>query len=161
MRGHSHLWGSFDTRLQSEGDKENRTSILKVERHKEHDSRGQWGFTLDEFEIEEHKGEFSLVPGLDDAAKPAKTMARMTKAAKIALAALHEALADLGTIPPASNHIPSGVKCVTQDQWRDYFGRRYADSTKDAVRVAFKRGMEALTADNAIGCWTPHVWPVK
>jgi hypothetical protein len=32
--------------------------------------RGEWGFTLDEQEIEEHPGETSLVPRLDDAVRP-------------------------------------------------------------------------------------------
>jgi hypothetical protein len=59
-RGSSHGWGSWDARLQSEGDKEKRTVILKVDRIKEHDSSGQWGFTLEEQEVEEHPGEFSL-----------------------------------------------------------------------------------------------------
>jgi hypothetical protein len=44
-RGSSHLWGSFDTRLQVEADKEKLTAILKVNRHKDHDSSGEWGFS--------------------------------------------------------------------------------------------------------------------
>ena len=63
--------------------------------------------------------------------------------------------------PSRQRQIISDMKCVTQDQWRDYFERRYADRSKDAARVAFKRGIESLTADGAIGCWTPHVWPAK
>jgi AAA domain len=64
-RGSSHLWGSFDTRLHVEGNKETRSTILKVNRHKDHDSGGQWGFHLDEQQIPEHPGETSLVPRLD------------------------------------------------------------------------------------------------
>src|SRR5262249_48710306 len=45
LRWHSHLWGSFDTRLQGEGNSEKLTAILKVNRHKDHDSGGEWGFT--------------------------------------------------------------------------------------------------------------------
>ena len=37
-RGSSHQWGSWDGRLQSEGDKEKRTSVLKVDRFKDHES---------------------------------------------------------------------------------------------------------------------------
>ncbi|MFZ3325660.1 MAG: AAA family ATPase [Methylocella sp.] len=71
-RGSSHGWGSWDARLQSEGDKEKRTVILKVDRIKEHDSTGQWGFTLEEQEVEEHPGEFSLVPRRDTNVKAKK-----------------------------------------------------------------------------------------
>jgi hypothetical protein len=76
MRGHSHLWGSFDTRLQAEGNKEERTAVLKVNRHKDHDSGGQWGFHLDEQEIPEHPGEKSLVPRLDGEVKASSTVKR-------------------------------------------------------------------------------------
>jgi hypothetical protein len=69
---------------------------------------------------------------------------RLTKGAKIALAALHEAIEDCGQIPPASNHIRARVKCVTQDQWRDYSERRGISNgdSKDAVRKAFGRKVD-------------------
>jgi AAA domain len=69
MRGHSHLWGSFDTRLLAEGDKARMTTILKVNRHKDRDSTGQWGFKLEVQNIPEHPGETSLVPRLDAEAR--------------------------------------------------------------------------------------------
>jgi hypothetical protein len=96
----------------------------------------------------------SATPGRKD--KPVK----LTKGAKNALAALREAISDLGKVPPAANHIPSGVKCVTKEQWEDYFERRYAGS-KDAVRMAFKRGSESLQADDEVACWAPYVWLAK
>src|ERR1019366_479415 len=45
---------------------------------------------------------------------------KLTKGAKIALDALHDAVGECGAIPPASNHIPGGVKCATIDHWREY-----------------------------------------
>jgi hypothetical protein len=165
IRGSSHLWGSFEGRLHAEGDKGKRTAVLMVDRFKDHDSVGQWGFTLDEVEVEEHPGETSLVPRLDGEVKPTKGKSSSipsakSKSAKKAREALQEAIDDLGEMPSASDHIPSGVKCVTVDQWRDYFERRYP-GTKDAARMAFKRASEALRGDDEIGCWTQHVWLVK
>jgi hypothetical protein len=55
---------------QSEGDKEKRTSVLKIDRFKDHESCGQFGFTLELQEVEEHPGEFSLVPRLDGTVRP-------------------------------------------------------------------------------------------
>jgi RecA-family ATPase len=43
-RMHTHFWGSFDSRLRVEGDKDARTATLTVERHKDADSAGSWGF---------------------------------------------------------------------------------------------------------------------
>jgi hypothetical protein len=156
MRGHSHLWGSFDTRLQAEGDKDKRTTVLKVNRHKDHDSGGQWGFQLDEVEVEEHPGETSLVPRLDGDVKAHKTKGpRLTKAAKIALDALQYAIDECGSVPPACSHIPSGVKCVTLKQWREYafkLGISASDEPR-TQRSAFQRGTETLIAVKAAVVW--------
>jgi hypothetical protein len=47
-RGHTHLWGSFSTRLQAEGDADAKTDTLSVQRHKDEDSAGLiWNFNLD------------------------------------------------------------------------------------------------------------------
>jgi hypothetical protein len=164
MRGHSHLWGSFDTRLQAEGDKDKRTTVLKVNRHKDHDSGGHWGFQLDEIEVDEHPGEMSLVPRIDDNVKAAKTSRepRLTKAAKIALNALQYAIGECGAVPPATNHIPAGVKCITLDQWREYaFSLGISASTESrARRAAFQRGTEFLIAAKAAAVWKDHAWPI-
>jgi hypothetical protein len=124
MRGHSHLWGSFDTRLQGEGNKENRTAVLKVNRHKDHDSRGEWAFQLDIQDIPEHPGETSLVPRLDGAPEARVGRRKLPPSAANALASLSYALDELGEIPPASNHIPRNVRCVTLQQWGDISEKR-------------------------------------
>jgi hypothetical protein len=40
-RGSSHQSGSWDGRLQSEGDKEKRTSVPKIDRFKDHEFIGR------------------------------------------------------------------------------------------------------------------------
>jgi hypothetical protein len=149
MRGHSHLWGSFDTRLQAEGNKDKLTTLLTVNRHKDRDSGGQWGFQLEEVEIEEHPGEKSLVPRLDGAVKPKNAGAGKTlpKNADLALSALRYALDEVGAIPPASNHIPANTKCVTIQQWREYSYMRSGADKPDTKLKAFVRGYEYITAD--------------
>jgi AAA domain len=113
MRGHSHLWGSFDTRLQAEGDKEKRTSLLKAERHKEHDSRGQWGFRLEEQEIDEHPGEFSLVPRLDGNIRP-KTRGPAPKQRSLLLEVIAQAIDEAG-VPVTPFTDGPAVKAVSDD----------------------------------------------
>jgi hypothetical protein len=101
MRGSSHLWGSFDTRLHVEGNKEQHTAILKVNRHKDHDSGGEWGFKLEVQGIPEHTGETSLVPRLDSEVRP-NTRRRLPDSAALHLDALVYAIDEMGAFPPAS-----------------------------------------------------------
>jgi hypothetical protein len=88
--------------------------------------------------------------------------ARLTKGAKIALAALQEAIGECGAIPPASNHIPAGVKCITQDQWRDYAYRQGISGSDEprASQLAFRRAHETLVAAKKVTVWEPFVWNV-
>jgi AAA domain len=91
-----------------------------------------------------------------------QAVAKLTKGAKIALNALQDALGDCGAIPPASNHIPPGVKAITISQWRDYAIRRGISTSADAraKNMAFQRATECLVAAKAVAIWEPHAWPV-
>ena len=156
-RGSSHQWGSWDGRIQSEGDKEKKTSVLKVDRFKDHEFCGQFGFTLDKQEVEEHPGEFSLVPRLDAAANT-KRNRKLSDSATNVLNALSYALGEAGEVPPASNHIPNNVKCVTLKQWRDYFNKRTVLDKPDSREKAFSRGCEKLEREKIIGIWGTYTW---
>src|SRR6478735_6525638 len=82
IRGGTHLWGSFGTRLKAEGDREARTTVLSVERHKDDDSVGmRWGFKLEVTGIDEFPEMTSLVPVEDDAVKNRTKTAKLTEAA--------------------------------------------------------------------------------
>jgi hypothetical protein len=90
-------------------------------------------------------------------AKPAK----LPKAAQTALRALREAVLELGVVPPAWNHIPSRVRVVTFEQWRDYAYRRGISTSDEtpARRLAFKRASEHLIGGGHAGAWEGQVWP--
>jgi KaiC/GvpD/RAD55 family RecA-like ATPase len=79
-----------------------------------------------------------------------------------ALALLADAGAREGEIPPASDHIPARVSCVTEAVWRDYcHAGQISDSSKpDAKQKAFKRAADALLAAGRIGKWGELVWLV-
>jgi hypothetical protein len=87
---------------------------------------------------------------------------KLAKGAKIALAALHEAIGECGEVPPASNHIPTNKKCVTIATWRDYSFRRGICSSDEprAKRMAFQRASEGLVAAKSAAIWEPHVWAI-
>jgi hypothetical protein len=97
---------------------------------------------------------------IDKPAKPARP-AKMPRAATIALRALREAIDEMGEVPPASSHIPSGVRVVAIDQWQKYAIRLgVSTSDEDASRKqAFRRGSEALIADRLVAVWTGQAWP--
>lgn len=59
-RMHTHFWGSFDSRMKAEGDKDKLETVLSIDRHKDADSTGRWGFRMLKTE-----NELSLVPELD------------------------------------------------------------------------------------------------
>jgi hypothetical protein len=101
------------------------------------------------------------VEGMERAAKAEKS-ARITKGAKIALDALHEAIGELGAVPPPSNHIPTGIRTVSRDQWREFaYKRGISTSDKEsAPRMAFARASECLLAAKRVAIWDEYVWIV-
>jgi hypothetical protein len=166
MRGHSHLWGSFDTRLHAEGNKEALSTVLRVNRHKDHDSGGEWGFQLEVQEIEGRPDETSLVPWLDSEAK-AKSDVRKKKlsaTAKLAQRAIFEAIDELGAMLPDSSQFPRNVKAVTLKQWGDKFGILSGGDMGDKAspeRRAFYRAKTELQDRGYIGISTPYVWVTR
>lgn len=86
--------------------------------------------------------------------------ASQPRGAKIALRALQEALSECGETAPASNHIPAGIKVVTQKVWRQY-AYRLGIATSDeprALQAAFKRGSEWLIDSHAVDVRDEYVW---
>jgi hypothetical protein len=106
-----------------------------------------------------------VVPIDGDTAQPAakaKAGPKLPIAATLALKALREAVDEVGTPPPASNHIPAGVKVVTADLWREYAYKRSVSpaDTPEARKKAFKRASDKLLELGRIAVWDKHVWLV-
>ena len=156
-RMHTHFWGSFDTRLIAEGDKDNLTTVLKVERHKDADSAGEWGFRMDKVEMQ--NGLTTLVPRMCDEVQKTKKR-RVSGRPAIALQALSEALIDHGKRVAGPN-FPS-CPVVTLDQWKTMCKRHgMTDSNNpDSERKAFNRAKEALQNKGIIKQFDNHVWKV-
>src|SRR5262249_9646746 len=75
-----------------------------------------------------------------------------------ALRALTDCLAHMGKVPPASNHIPSAVPCVTMDEWREYLFKHGVINRKGSYRQQFGRLHVALKNAGRIGIWGDFVW---
>jgi hypothetical protein len=149
-RMHTHFWGSFDSRLRVEGDKDHMTTCLAVERHKDADSAGVWGFRLE-------KTHGTLVPVVDETVHPIKG-AKWTKPQTAAMRALDSAISAVGETKsgegwPACRVVPLQV-------WREYCDQEglTRTDTDSARRMAFKRAREDLHQKKAIHIFDDHVW---
>ena len=149
-RGHSSLMGAVDAQIAVKRDAADNI-IATVEFMKDGPQGDEFASKLEVVDvgIDDDGDKITscvIVPvdGLEASRKD--KAARLTKGAKIALAALQEAIGECGVIPPASNHIPAGVKCITQDQWRDYAYRQGISGSDEprARQLAFRRAHETL-----------------
>jgi hypothetical protein len=148
-RMHTHFWGSFDTRIKVEGDKAALTAKMAIERHKDADSSGAWGFRLE-------AAAGSLVPVLD-AAVSMKSGTKLTTAQRIALQSLDDALLADGA-PRTGKDWPVNTKIVTIDQWRVHFYKHNVGDTSDAKRKAFHRVRQTLQDKAQIRMYDDCVW---
>ncbi|RWK36634.1 AAA family ATPase [Mesorhizobium sp.] len=147
-RMHTHFWGSFDTRLKVEGDKEAMTATLTVERHKDADSNGSWGFRM----VQSCE---TLVPELDVTVKADRKRTLSAKN-RAALNALDDALAEAGEKKVGADWPPCNV--VRIDTWRQHFYRHSADDTPDAKKKAFQRARDALREHGQVQFYDDHAW---
>lgn len=149
-RMHTHFWGSFDTRLRMEGDKDALTATLTVERHKDADSTGQWGFRMTA------AGD-SLVPVADASVKPSKGR-NLTTRQRIAMDALDDATAAHGQIRTGSDWPPCPVVLV--EHWREAAYRHGISTSdkQDSRKKAFQQLRDALIGKGVIRIYDEHVW---
>lgn len=149
-RMHTHLWGSFDTRLMVEADKDALTASLSVERHKDADSTGSWGFRL-------AKSHGTLVPILDETVTPSKA-SKLSQKERIAIQALDDVLGTAGEAKIGDEWPPCRV--VSEEVWRRACIEQgiSGSSSPRARNQAFTRTLAKLTARGAVRCFQEHYW---
>ncbi|WP_146172501.1 AAA family ATPase [Mesorhizobium helmanticense] len=149
-RMHTHFWGSFDTRLKVEGDKEAMTATLTVERHKDADSTGSWGFRMVQ------AGD-SLVPEMDASVKAgASRKATLSPGNRAALIALDEALQEHGVRREGPDW--PGCQVVQIDQWRKRFYLHSIGDSPEAKKKAFQRAQSKLRDTGHAQYFDDHAW---
>jgi hypothetical protein len=166
-RGHTSLTGAVDAQLAVKRDAGDNI-ILEVEWMKDGPEGDVVASRLEAVEVgtddDGHPITSCVVVPVDGSVVTTTSKAsRLTKAAQTALRALVEAVTECGDIPPASNHMPPGVRVVTVDQWRQYaYLMGISTSVEDrAKQQAFKRASEQLIGGGHVGFWDGHVWPAK
>jgi hypothetical protein len=164
-RGHSSLPGALDVELAVKRNAaDNIIAILELMKDGQQGEEWASRLTVVKVGTDDDGDEITscVIEAVEGAAKTKGKTTRLPSGAKIALRALHEAIGDLGKIPPASNYIPDAVKTVTTAQWQEYAQRRglcKSDKTK-AQNQAFKRASEFLIAHDIVATWEPEAWVI-
>jgi hypothetical protein len=162
-RGHTSLTGAADAQIAIKRDTADNV-ILTVEYMKDGPEGETIVSRLEPVEIgyddDGDKITSCVIVPVEGSPTAKSPKARLTKAARIALNALCEVLAEQGVVPPPSSHIPPNIAAVTIQAWRDY-AIRTGLSTSDkesARRMAFDRALQALSIAKQIAVREPHVW---
>lgn len=161
-RGHSSFRAALDWEIFVEGTDGTRTvTVTKV---RDGISGDRLAFNLRVVELgtdEDGDAETSCVVEPADAPERAKAGDRpITGHAGLALKMLHRAIDEVGQVPPASNHVPQGIKAVSVALWRSYCyqGAHDGEDSPEARKKAFQRSRVNLQNRGAIGIWTDWAW---
>jgi hypothetical protein len=149
-RMHTHFWGSFDSRMKVDGDRDALTTCLTIERHKDADSSGAWGFNL----LPSHN---TLVPVFDESVRSRKE-ARYTPAQSIAMKALATATESHGEKKSGEGWPRCPV--VAEKVWQTECVRMGITKSENAAaaRMAFARARQALESRQAIAGKEGYYW---
>ena len=82
----------------------------------------------------------------------------VTGRAAIALRVLHDAIAEAGETPRASDPIPPNVKSVSADLWRSKFYAAMEKASPSARQKAFVRAAQKLDELNLVGKFGDQIW---
>jgi hypothetical protein len=163
-RGHTSLTGAADAQLSVIRDATSNI-VVTVEHMKDGEEGEQIASRLEVLEVGVDEDTDTItscvvIPIELPETKATGKAPRLPKSAKISLRALHKAVDETGAVPPASNHIPSGVCVIGLNAWRQYAYSMGISSGEDrAKQMAFKTAYDHLLAGRHIGVWNEQVWP--
>jgi hypothetical protein len=167
-RGHTSLTGAADAQLAVKRDAVDNV-VVTVEHMKDGCEGDAVVSKLEKVEIgiDDDGGIISSCVVVPVAGEAIQTKSRkpapMPKAAQTALRALHKAIDEGGTVPPASNHIPPNIRIAAVEQWREYaYKTGISDSGQPRARQqAFKRAYDYLVGAGHAAVWNDQAWPTQ
>jgi hypothetical protein len=178
-RGHTHTWGSYDTRIKVDGDDKSLKTTITVNRHKDADSGEPMTFDLLKVPVPgmivasgRRKGELvtTLVPVWNADEQPVGKRDKagqksMSASVKTALDQLRNAVIDGVTAPPPGmKDIPWSALVVSKELVRQRCysaGISGSETTQSAKRKAFDRAVNELKTRGIMAEWEGLVWLVK
>ena len=159
-RGHTSLTGSADAQLSVERDIADHI-VVTVEYAKDGPQGDSVVSRLEVVDVGiDEDGEPIASCVVVPADSAGRFVAKPSGAARIALEALYEAIADFGEIGPTSSHIPPRTRTIPVVRWQDVCqAKTISDSAKpDSKRRAFVRASQKLQELKIIGVWNDRVW---
>lgn len=170
MRGSSALLGAVDTELHCErvgpeGSKE-RVGSLTITKQKDGEDMLRFGFKLNLVQLsplDPDATSLALEPITGE--QLGKEFTRSKVETKIngyqgqALRALKDAIEESGESPAvAGEHIPSGVKCVPESLWRQYWKQVTTAEAGAQERNAWAHAKKTLSDKRMLGKWGEWCW---
>jgi KaiC/GvpD/RAD55 family RecA-like ATPase len=168
-RGHSSLRAAADTEFEVTHDETTGVRMLKVTKQRDLSSEGaKFPFQLRSVELGTDEDGDPLTScvvdhlGDGDPSANRKKGEKVPPGARRALELLKTLLADRGEAAPASNHIPSGMRVVPEDAWRQacYAGQISESEKQEAKQKAFARAASSLVNAGHVGKWNENIWLV-
>jgi hypothetical protein len=163
-RGHSLLRAATDTEIEVMRDEGSKLSTARVTKQRDYATEGSFTFKLRlvELDLDEDGDPITscVLEESENSAAPREKRGKLPAAQRRALQLLADAIARAGELPPASNHIPPGVRCVSEDLWRRYcYEGGISAGDQEAKKKAFGRAAGELVAAERVGQWGQWVWP--
>jgi hypothetical protein len=159
-RGHTHIWGSFNARLKTEGDKDARTGTLSVNRFKDADSVGLWGFRFEYHVFGDD--DRTLIPVLDEdvkeIAKSKKTRTPRGPIQHTLMDALDDALRTCGEASPGFTGMPTHGQVTTLQAWERASIPHLGDVEPKRRVTTFNRTAKSLIDGGYVGRHNDYVW---
>jgi hypothetical protein len=158
------LIGGADTIVSTKNGADNGTHTWCVEMAKDDAETKPRAFTLKVIDVgndaDDEPQSSCVVRDIGATPAPKRGRPPGSKAAKVALDVLRMAMEESGQIPPASNHIPPGVRTISLEAFFVRFSLSSAAQTEktESQKRAFKRAVTTLQADGFIGVWNDNVW---
>jgi AAA domain len=157
-RGHTSLSGADDVQIAVDRDKEGNI-VATVEHMKDGDASAPMASKLERVELgTDDDGDLITSCVIAPSEMTGRKGPKLTGSAKLAFDQLQELIAEVGEVPPASNHIPSGVRVCSATLWRENFYKAHPDGKPNAKQKAFVRAVFRLQELHVVGLWSDKVW---
>jgi hypothetical protein len=164
-RGHSLLPAAVDTEQEIAKLGDTGTSSYTVTRQRDGMAGAKFYFELPQVVLgEDEDGDRVTTCVVKQVEAPSgaekHNTVKLSDADRIALTQLTNAINTAGSVPPASNHIPTGKACVLFDLWRRYAseGGISGSDKPDSQLKAFTRSAQKLVASGHVGRNGNLVW---
>jgi hypothetical protein len=160
-RGHTSLTGAVDAQLAVKRDTGDNV-VVEIEWMKDGPEGDIIASRLEAIEVgQDVDGDAitSCVVLPTDTFEQAKKV-KLAPMPRAGLEQLHECIADLGQVRPATTHIPAGVQSVTLEQWKERLYVTGIINRDGSHREQFRRIRVTLQNSKLIGIWDDIVWSV-